>query len=109
MTATEALAAEMRRIVAAEPTAPLANVTRQIGPLYIRLYRHGQDWTLCLQNDTPITLETRTAWGAAVGAPPEAEWRHTARYMVCLLEWVDVGEVAPEVRGAAMWGRRQPA
>ena len=106
MTATEALAAEMRRIVAAEPTAPLANVTRQIGPLYIRLYRHGQDWTLSLQNDAPIPEETRTAWGAAVGAPAEAEWRHTARYMSCLLEWVDVGEDAPEVRGAAMWGGR---
>ena len=41
--------AELRRIVAAEPTAPHASTIRRIGNLDVQLVRREQRWTLYWQ------------------------------------------------------------
>ena len=61
--------AELRRIVAAEPTAPHAAAIRRIGNLDVQLVRREQRWKLYLADLQPIAHTTRDQWATAVSAP----------------------------------------
>ena len=68
--------AELRRIVAAEPTAQHASTIRRIGNLDVQLVRREQHWTLYLADLRPIPQTTRDQWATAVSAP-SVEWEQT--------------------------------
>ena len=68
--------AELRRIVAVEPTAPHAAAIRRIGNLDVQLVRREQRWTLYLADLQPIAHTTRDQWATAVSAP-SVEWEQT--------------------------------
>ena len=68
--------AELRRIVAAEPTAPHASALRRIGNLDVQLVRRDNQWTLYLADLQPIPHTTRDQWATAVSAP-SVEWEQT--------------------------------
>lgn len=68
--------AELRRIVAAEPTAPHASALRRIGNLDVQLVRCDQWWKLYLADLRPIPQTVRDQWATAVSAP-SVEWDQT--------------------------------
>ena len=77
---------EMRRIIAAEPTAPHAHTVRRVGPLDIQLCRTGDTWRLYLQSMTPVPHSTRDLWATAVSAP-SVEWDQTPDGCLVWCEW----------------------
>ena len=81
---------EMRRIIAAEPTAPHAHTVRRIGDLDIQLCRTGTKWRLYLQALTPVPHSTRDLWATAVSAP-SVEWHQTPDGCLVWCEWVEAG------------------
>ena len=68
--------AELRRIVAAEPTAQHASTVRRIGNLDVQLVRRENRWTLYLADLRPIPQTTRDQWVTAVSAS-SVEWEQT--------------------------------
>lgn len=81
--------AELRRIVAAEPTAPHASALRRIGNLDVQLVRCDQRWKLYLADLRPIPQTTRDQWATAVSAP-SVEWQQTADGCSVWCEWTEV-------------------
>ena len=79
---------ELRRIVAAEPTAYSAATVRRVGPLDIQLCRTGDTWRLYLQSMTPVPHSTRDLWATAVSAP-SVEWHQTPDGCLVWCEWVE--------------------
>ena len=79
---------EMRRIIAAEPTAPHAHTVRRIGDLDIQLCRTGTKWRLYLQALTPVPHSTRDLWATAVSAP-SVEWGQTPDGCLVWCEWTE--------------------
>lgn len=63
------IAAEMRRIVEAEPDAPHASTERKMGDLEITLSRSGNRWALTLVGAQPLDQATADLWAQAVGVP----------------------------------------
>lgn len=82
------IGAELRRIVAAEPTAPNAATVRRIGNLDIQLARTGDKWRLYLQDMTPVPRTTCDLWATAVSAP-SVEWQRTPDGCLVWCEWVE--------------------
>ena len=80
--------AELRRIVAAEPTAPHASALRRIGNLDVQLVRRENRWTLYLADLRPITHTVRDQWATAVSAP-SVEWEQTADGCSVWCGWVE--------------------
>ena len=80
--------AEMRRIIAAEPTAPHAHTVRRIGDLDIQLCRTGDKWRLYVQALTPVPHSVRDLWATAVSAP-SVEWQRTSDGCLVWCEWVE--------------------
>ena len=80
--------AELRRIVAAEPTAPHASTIRRIGNLDVQLVRREQRWTLYLADLQPIAHTTRDQWATAVSAP-SVEWEQTQDGCSAWCEWLE--------------------
>ena len=80
--------AELRRIVAAEPTAPHASALRRIGNLDVQLVRIEQRWKLYLADLRPITHTTRDQWATAVSAP-SVEWERTPDGCGVWCEWTE--------------------
>ncbi len=93
----QVLGAEMSAIVGAEPGAPWANATRQVGELFVTLARFGCDWSLTLMDAQAVTHETCDQWATAVSAP-SVEWTRTGNGLVCRCQWVGEGEEQPEVK-----------
>jgi len=89
--ATNALGAAMRK-----QTEANNHCTREIGTLFLRLTRYGNDWALELNDETPIDPETAQVWAAAVGAPGGTEFRKTAHGKVWRFTWQDDGDPAPD-------------
>jgi hypothetical protein len=81
--------AELRRIVAAEPTAPRASAIRRIGQLDVQLVRLGDKWSLYLADLTPIPHSTRDLWATAVSAP-SVEWSQTPDGCSTWCAWTEV-------------------
>ena len=79
---------EMRRIIAAEPTAPHAHTVRRIGNLDIQLCRTGDKWRLYVQALTPVPHSARDLWATAVSAP-SVEWQRTPDGRLVWCEWVE--------------------
>ena len=79
---------ELRRIVAAEPTAYSAATVRRVGPLDIQLCRTGDTWRLYLQSMTPVPHSTRDLWATAVSAP-SVEWGQTPDGCLVWCEWME--------------------
>ena len=89
---------ELRRIVAAEPTAHNAATVRRIGGLDIQLCRIGGldiqlcriggRWRLYLQDMTPIPHTICDLWATAVSAP-SVEWQRTPDGCLVWCEWVE--------------------
>ena len=79
---------ELRRIVAAEPTAHSAATVRRVGPLDIQLCRTGTKWRLYLQGMSPVPHGTCDLWAAAVGAP-SVEWQRTPDGCLVWCEWTE--------------------
>lgn len=80
---------ELRRIVAAEPTAPHAAALRRIGQLDVQLVRRENRWTLYLADLTPIPHSTRDLWATAVSAP-SVEWSQTPDGCSTWCAWTEV-------------------
>lgn len=80
--------AELRRIVAAEPTAHNAATVRRIGDLDIQLCRTGAKWRLYLQALAPVPHATRDLWATAVSAP-SVEWAQTPDGCLVWCEWTE--------------------
>mgnify|MGYP000845371015 CR=1 FL=1 len=80
--------AELRRIVAAEPTAPHANAVRQVGNIDVQLARIGTKWRLYLQGMVPVPHATRDLWATAVSAP-SVEWQQTPDGCLVWCEWTE--------------------
>jgi hypothetical protein len=83
---------ELRRIVAAEPTASHAAALRRIGNLDVQLVRRDGKWTLYLADLTPIPHGTRDLWATAVSAP-SVEWSQTPDGCSAWCEWTVSGPV----------------
>ena len=77
---------ELRRTIAAEPTAYSAATVRRVGPLDIQLCRTGAKWRLYLQALTPVPHATRDLWATAVSAP-SGEWHQTPDGCLVWCEW----------------------
>ena len=84
--------AELRRIVAAEPTAPHAAALRRIGNLDVQLVRRENRWTLYLADLQPITHTVRDQWATAVSAP-SVEWEQTQDGCSVWCGWVESAPV----------------
>jgi predicted phage gp36 major capsid-like protein len=80
--------AELRRIVAAEPTAPHAATLRRIGNLDVQLVRRGNQWTLYLADLVPVPQTTCDQWATAVSAPP-VEWQRTPDGSTVWCSWTE--------------------
>ncbi len=70
-------------------TETTGSCTSQVGTLLLHLTRDGHDWTLELNDETPIDPATAQVWAAAVGAPGGTEFRKTAQGRVWRFEWID--------------------
>ena len=79
---------ELRRTIAAEPTAYSAATVRRVGPLDIQLCRTGAKWRLYLQALTPVPHSTRDLWATAVSAP-SVEWHQTPDGCLVWCEWIE--------------------
>lgn len=85
--------AELRRIVAAEPTAPHAAALRRIDSLDVQLVRRENRWTLYLADLVPVPHTTRDRWATAVSAP-SVEWEQTEDGCATWCEWTERTEPA---------------
>ena len=83
---TTTIGTELRRTIAAEPTAYSAATVRRVGPLDIQLCRIGDRWRLYLQALTPVPQATRDLWATAVSAP-SVEWAQTQDGCLVWCEW----------------------
>ena len=79
---------ELRRTIAAEPTAYNAATVRRIGGLDIQLCRIGGRWRLYLQDMTPIPRTICDLWATAVSAP-SVEWQRTPDGCLVWCEWTE--------------------
>jgi len=85
---TTTIGTELRRTIAAEPTAYSAATVRRVGPLDIQLCRTGAKWRLYLQSMTPVPHSTRDLWATAVSAP-SVEWHQTPDGCLVWCEWME--------------------
>ena len=85
---TTTIGTELRRTIAAEPTAYSAATVRRVGPLDIQLCRTGDTWRLYLQSMTPVPHSTRDLWATAVSAP-SVEWGQTPDGCLVWCEWME--------------------
>lgn len=85
---TTTIGTELRRTIAAEPTAYSAATVRRVGPLDIQLCRTGDTWRLYLQSMTPVPHTTCDLWATAVSAP-SVEWQRTPDGCLVWCEWVE--------------------
>ena len=83
---TTTIGTELRRTIAAEPTAYSAASGRRFGNLDIQLCRIGDRWRLYLQALTPVPQATRDLWATAVSAP-SVEWAQTQDGCLVWCEW----------------------
>ena len=86
-----ALAARMREIVTAEPHAPHASCTREAGPLFLHLTRHGCDFALELNNEASIPVAAAHTWAKACGAPEGTPILSMADGRIHRAEWQEEG------------------
>ena len=82
--ATNALGAAMRKEAEANNHA-----TREIGTLVLRLIKNSNEWSLELNDETPIDPATMQVWAAAVGVPGGSEVFKAYGGKVWRLEWRD--------------------
>ena len=68
----------------------------QLGTLFVRVTRHGNDWALELNDDKLVFPWRANEWGMAVGVPEGTEWRFTAGLMIARCEWQGTEDAAPE-------------
>ena len=85
---TTTIGTELRRTIAAEPTAYSAATVRRVGPLDIQLCRTGDTWRLYLQSMTPVPHTICDLWATAVSAP-SVEWQRTPDGCLVWCEWVE--------------------
>ena len=88
---TTTIGTELRRTIAAEPTAYNAATVRRIGDLDVQLARTGAKWRLYLQDMTPVPHTTCDLWATAVSAP-SVEWQRTPDGCLVWCEWTEQGE-----------------
>ncbi len=77
------------------------------GALFVRLTRHGNDWALELNDETPVTEAATLAWATAAGVPPHAQWLTTAQGKIWRCEWQGTEDAAPD-GPRATWLGAQP-
>ena len=82
--ATNALGAAMLKEADANKHA-----TRTIGTLVLRLTKNGNEWSLELNDETPIDPATMQVWAAAVGVPGGSEVFKAYGGKVWRIEWRD--------------------
>lgn len=82
--ATNALGAAMRK-----QAINTGGCSREVGTLALHLTKHGNDWTLELNDETPIDPATMQAWSAAVEVPGGTPVYKAYGGKVWRLEWRD--------------------
>ncbi len=85
----EATGAYLRQLAAEHGSA-----ATQLGTLFVRVTRHGNDWACELNDDKPIGGDTVGEWDKAVGVTHGGTWREAYGRKVMRCEWTGTEEPA---------------
>jgi hypothetical protein len=88
----EATGAYLRQLAAEHGSA-----ATQLGTLFVRVTRHGNDWALEFSDDKPIDNRVLDEWSTAVGVVPGTGYgSNNAQHTEVRLTWTGTEDAAPE-------------
>lgn len=87
----EATGAKLRELAAEHGSG-----VTQLGTLFVRVTRHGNDWACELSDDKSISSGVIDEWYKAASVPHGSTWRCAYGGREWRVEWIGTEDAAPE-------------